>query len=144
MFYNIFGWFVFYFQKLTFAIMLGHMQKVNHTWVRMFLPRALQLLFPSAVHKHEISCINITSHFDFFVKNIIVIFSITDSLMIIWPKQKYSTDIMTCNKMKCWFSFYSEKNLSAQRREPNKLHDYLAKAQILHWHTVTRLPVNHM
>ena len=47
--------------------MLGHMQKVNHTWVRMFLPRALQLLFPSAVHKHEISCINITSHFDFFV-----------------------------------------------------------------------------
>ena len=28
-FYNIFGWFVFYFQKLTYAIMLGHMQKIN-------------------------------------------------------------------------------------------------------------------
>ena len=55
MFYNSFGWFVFYFQKLTllYSIMLGHMQKVNHfwtqikkpkMWVRTLLPRALQLL----------------------------------------------------------------------------------------------------
>ena len=28
MFYDIFGRFVFYFQKLTYAIMLGHMQKL--------------------------------------------------------------------------------------------------------------------
>ena len=53
MFYNFFGWFVFYFQKLTYATMLGHMQKVTHFWaqikkpkmsVTMFLPRALQFL----------------------------------------------------------------------------------------------------
>ena len=40
----------FYFQKLTYAIMLGHMQKNNHFWAQIkkkkkgqFLPRALQL-----------------------------------------------------------------------------------------------------
>ena len=35
MFYNIFGWFVFYFQKLIYAIMLGYMQKVNHFWAQI-------------------------------------------------------------------------------------------------------------
>ena len=34
-FYNFFDWFVFYFQKLTYGIMLGHMQKVNHFWAQI-------------------------------------------------------------------------------------------------------------
>ena len=55
---TIFGWFVFYFQKLTYAIMLGHMPKINHFWaqikknrksVRTFLTRAIQL---ETLHKN--------------------------------------------------------------------------------------------